>query len=50
MRFRTAVVKAVRYRKNEASSTNTKITGNKHFENLIQGFSKVVLIAIKKIR
>jgi len=28
MRFRTAVVKAVRYRKNETSSTNTKITGN----------------------
>lgn len=28
MRFRTAVVKAIRYRKNETTSINTKITGN----------------------
>jgi len=27
-RFRTAVVKAVRYRKNATTSINTKITGN----------------------
>lgn len=31
MRFRTAVVKAIQYRKNETTSANIKITGNHNY-------------------